>query len=300
MFDILRFCKDYNIDQTTQHHHSSKGWVQIRECPYCKSDNYHLGMNPKKKSFSCWHCGGHKFFDTLELLAGLSRGQLMPVVYSYETDFLPSSLTDEIRKAKFITIPDHVGKITDRHKTYLLQRFFDPDEIEFVYGILGSSHLADDMWKNRIIVPIMSKGKLVNLQGRDITKQKKLRYYSLPNEESVMDLKDTLYGFDNVPGSKIIVVEGVTDVWRLGMGAVATYGTKFTHAQLKMMLSFDEVYVYFDNNDIYAQEMADILYKTLLGFGKKTGVIRDAEHKGDPADLTSNQARMLMKEWRIV
>jgi hypothetical protein len=43
--------------------------------------------------------------------------------------------------------------------------------------------------------------------------------------------KETLYNLDNAKDGTAIVVEGPIDVWRIGDGAVATFGVIYTQKQ---------------------------------------------------------------------
>lgn len=55
------------------------------------------------------------------------------------------------------------------------------------------------------------------------------------------------FTIDKAAGDSCIVVEGVTDVWRLGPGAVATFGIKFRPAQVAMLARhFKTIHVLFD------------------------------------------------------
>ena len=63
-------------------------------------------------------------------------------------------------------------------------------------------------------------------------------------EKSVVNYKDILYNMDRVQGEKVVVVEGITDVWRMGDGFVASFGTTLTSAQINLSdkTQFEEPY----------------------------------------------------------
>jgi DNA primase len=77
------------------------------------------------------------------------------------------------------------------------------------------------------------------------------RYKTLPDKESVIPSKHTLFGLHLLPrdANRVIVVEGPIDQFRMGPGTVATYGTGVTDMQIQQLVAFDRVTVMFDGNE---------------------------------------------------
>jgi DNA primase len=115
-----------------------------------------------------------------------------------------------------------------------------------------------------------------------------------------VNLKDYLYGYDSCVGDSVVVVEGITDVWRLGMGvAVATLGTQTTLAQISLLRKFKKVIILFDRGED-AQKEADKIKQTLLVLG--VSVVNEHLPEGveDPADMFDDQVEdFLKKKWTI-
>lgn len=90
-------------------------------------------------------------------------------------------------------------------------------------------------WSQRLLLPIWDyRGALVSAVGRSLTSQKP-RYLNLPGVS--IKKKGVLYGEDRwVPG-RMILVEGPLDTWRIGDGAVASFGASLTIAQMQKIWS---------------------------------------------------------------
>jgi hypothetical protein len=117
-------------------------------------------------------------------------------------------------------------------------------------------------------------------------------YLACAEKDEVLHHKHLLYGFDAaVVKGQCVVVEGVTDVWRLGAGAVATFGKKYTAEQVVMIANnFEKVFRLFDadaNED-------DQLEWDLVGAGCDVETIH--LYRGDPGQLKDYEAAGLMYE----
>ena len=61
-----------------------------------------------------------------------------------------------------------------------------------------------------------------------------------------MHYKDTVYAGHLATGDKVVVLEGVVDVWKFGPGAVATFGTGCKKSQILALTNWREVIFFFD------------------------------------------------------
>jgi DNA primase len=134
----------------------------------------------------------------------------------------------------------------------------------------------------------------VSFQGRDITDRHDLRYKGCPIEKSVMNYKHILYGIDQCPGTRVVVVEGIVDVWRLGDGFAGSFGTSMTSFQTRLLTRFDEVLFLFDGEP-EAQAKAREYASELASMGKYTEVMSLGEGK-DPGDLNEKEAGYVRKQ----
>jgi DNA primase len=148
-------------------------------------------------------------------------------------------------------------------------------------------------YKFRIIIPILQRGKLASFQGRDYTGRSDLRYKTCEKEKEVVCHKHLLYNADAIPGEDVVVVEGVTDVWRLGPGSVATFGTGFTQEQVMILAGYRRVFLLYDGEEA-ATRRADKLAHAISGLGAEVELV--TLDGGDPAEMSQDDADYMMLE----
>jgi hypothetical protein len=118
------------------------------------------------------------------------------------------------------------------------------------------------------------------------------RYRTLENEDSLENPRSLLYG-EQRAGDRIIVVEGPSDVWRLGNGAVATMGTGWTTEQATRIARFKWRFIMFDN-EVIAQRKARELASEVSAAPGETEIITGIGT--DPGDFTSDEVLKLRRE----
>lgn len=285
---IKQLLEDYNIAYTTEGSNTQEGWININ-CPFCSDPSAHGGFNLAGSYYNCWKCGWHPLENVLSELLGTSKTQQVIEQYQGCSDYRHNK---KIALAKKIKYPTGTDEIQVQHKLYLKKRNFDPDEIKRLWDIKGTGHIGE--YSFRIIMPIYYRNRLVSYQSRDITDKQKLRYKACRIEKEVIHHKHLLYGFDKVKDKMGILVEGVTDVWRLGAGAVAAFGTSYTPEQVSFIhKNFNVLFILFDTEKD-AQDKAKKLSLTLAGLGLRVEIIKLDE--GDPADLGQEEANNIKKE----
>lgn len=277
---ITEVLKRYNIPfkEFPEHHHCTENWINIC-CPFCGDENFKLGIHINCYAVSCWKCGNHKIS---KLFASLN------IPLSIIHKLIPSGEKRRDRdKPKTLSWPDCVQPVSDEHLDYLERRNFDAKEIVRTWSLMGTRRIG--FLRNRIIIPIFQNGIVVSYTSRDITGRSAIRYKNCPINLSIKPAKNCLYGIDKVVGDRIVVVEGPTDVWRLGPGAVATLGTEYTNAQVALMLRFQSVIVLYDRE---AEKEGQKLIRRLRWHNiDATQMTLDVK---DPAELTNSEANQIM------
>lgn len=258
---FLNLCRDYNIQQSSEEHkHSRSGWINVR-CPMCSGhEGHHLGFNLEKEYFRCWRCGPHEHIEIIEKLLNTSKSEAYSILKKYGGRSRNIKKQVQKKRVKQLKFPPGTKKLSERHKKYLQGRDFDPDKLEKKWGLMGTGPTGP--YKHRIIIPIYHKKQLVSFQGRGITNKTTLKYKACSADEEVMNHQNTLYGLDLVTNDKVIVVEGVTDVWRFGPDSVCTFGIEFTMAQISLLKKFNKVFIIFDPEKQAAKQakkMANLL-----------------------------------------
>ena len=264
------------------------------KCPFCPDKSSHGGFNIKKSYYSCHACGGHWLPKVIATLAKTNIDNAIKIIKKYSTGEVHFKKQTKHKYISEITYPPGTGPLTDKAKQYLISRNFDPNYLVSEWGLLSTGNIGN--YKFSILAPIYLKGRLISYQCRDITGNS-IPYKGCPIEESVYFLKYTLYGFDKaILKNKCIVVEGFVDNWRLGPGAVATFGIQFTSQQVLLLAkSFDKIFIMYDEKTEADQEQADKLYHQLtIGYNKNVEIL--SLDSGDPGDLSDEMAKEIMKE----
>lgn len=284
--DIL---SEYDIPTApVGHHHARSGWIQI-DCPYCGRDSqgWHMGYSITGNFVNCWRCGNHRLVNTLIEITGLSYGQVKKLL-----DMLEHPHFEEKRKnLGKLVIPTGVGEMTGVHRRYLSDRGFDPSKIEKLWKVEGIYIVSRLSW--RIWIPIHYHGEIVSWTTRSISNNPKItRYISAGENEEAMPHKELLYGEDFARHA-IIVVEGIFDAWRIGQGAVATFGSGYSTEQLERIAKYPTRAICFDN-EFEAQKRARKLSNDLSVFpGNTYNVTLDRK---DAADESEENIERLRRE----
>lgn len=299
--NIIKLFQDYNIPSQTEGKNWTPGWVMTR-CPFCDDTSTHLGYCLKDDYFRCWRCGWHPATDTLAKLLNTPKGNAFNIMNQYGGKGGRTFKEPKISlNKKPFRLPNDTTTLQWQHREYLEKRGFDPDKLEAEWGLLGTgpvSQINGLYYKNRIIAPIYWDGEMVSFQGRSISSQAKLRYLACPKERELIHHKDILYGKQETWGKVGICVEGITDVWRFGTSAFATFGIEFKTTQVKAIAErFEKIFVVFDCEP-QAKKQAEKLVAEL----SMTGVeARQIDVENDPASMSQGEAdnlvKSLMEDW---
>lgn len=292
-FNALKFLNEYSIDKTINHPHCTPNRVNIH-CPFCKgSRDFHLGIHLINAYGNCWRCGPHSILEIIHEILNISWREAYRILDEY-SDVSGISLRRKKEKIKLtkVKLPVNLRPLIDLHKQYITDRKFSSEKIEDVWGIKSTDVIGD--YKHRIFIPIFYRGEIVSFQCRTPYEHVGLRYKTCAKPHEKIHHKHILYGIDNVVDDTIVVVEGVTDVWRLGPGAVSTFGLGYTREQVFLISKFKNIFILFDNEPA-AQETARKLAEEVAYITKKGRVIVvNSKTSGDPGDLPQEEANKLM------
>lgn len=120
---------------------------------------------------------------------------------------------------------------------YVRRRGFDPVWLgrTFQVGHIQSADYKYRQTKDRLYIPVMSKGRLAGWQARylgDPVPQDVVKYFTMPG----MPASRTLYNYDLAQTRRfVVVVEGPSDVWKVGPEAVAVFKKHISTAQLELL-----------------------------------------------------------------
>lgn len=296
--DIHKLLKDQHIPQAPDGHpHRTEGWVSIH-CPFCiGSKDFHLGISENGRAANCWRCGTHSVAESLSKTLNIPVGKAIHLLNQYTGASIRRPTLDAPVSINPFKLPA-CGPIQQIGKAYLEARGFDPDKIAHEWGVKQTgpiSRLDGIDYSRRLVIPIHWNDDIVSFQTRDMTDRAERKYLACPKQREKVHHKDILYGRpDKWQKQKaLVVVEGVTDVWRLGTAAVATFGIKYKMTQiLELAKAHSRFFILFDNEP-QAQIQARALSVKLKALRCSVQVI---SLKDDPGSLKQDEADDLMHE----
>jgi len=270
------------------HKHCRANWLQLEKCPFCGSDNYHLGINLSSLAGSCWRCGKHTVSEVLKE-HGIPSKKAWALYKFLSGDSRTAVETPRIGLVE----PKGRGPLLGAHKRYLKSRGFNWEEVQKTWSIEGIGLHAKLGW--RIYIPISEKNRRVSWTTRSISPDAEQRYISASAEQESVNHKHVIYGAE-MARQAIIIVEGPTDAWNVGPGAGAVFGTAFTDHQVLKLSQFPFRYVCFDNAPT-AQKVANDLAGQLSCFpGVTENIVLDAE---DPGSASAKEIKQLRKHCNV-
>jgi len=299
MFNIEKYFQDRNIEVHYEGEKNvTRGWVNI-QCPFlgCSDPSWHLGINLDSLLIHCYVCGVKGSIErVVQEIDNCSFSKAQQTIREYSDNEVSISkgkpLFRSVKEVDECILPEEVEKTFHRrHYRYLRDRNFDPDYLIKKYNLMSVYNVG--RYKFRIIIPYYHNSRLVCFNTRDITGKAKLRYQFCDSENSVIEVKHTFYNIDTVK-DRCIIVEGPTDVWRMGDGCIAVSGKQFTREQL-LMLREKEIkkililYDADDNEEKAGEQLANNL----------TGIISWVElielENGDPGELSLEEVRKIRR-----
>ncbi len=243
-----------------EHHHARTGWVNF-DCPYCGKDTekFHMGYSSERRLLNCWKCGRKDLVDVLSLLLNVSIQTAIGISKEItgKIQYLKKAHTGKYRP------PDRINELASVHRGYLRRRKFDPVEITRLWNVRGIG-LSNARFSWRLFIPYILDDQNVNWTTRSVNHVSPNKYVSASANECSIPRTELLYGEDYVRNA-ILAVEGPTDVWRIGPGAVATSGLSYSSAQVEKLAKYPIRGVCFDNS-IDAQNRASELCDALSVF----------------------------------
>lgn len=292
---FFKLCDDYGIKYwQTGFKYCSADHVQI-DCPFCdNSKGPHMGWHLKKHYFNCWSCGWSSTPKVLMALCDVDYPGAKKILQRYkgkEKDlYLPGD--DDNDRPDKCHVP---GKkdLLNMHKNYLEDRGYDPESLQDIWDIRGTNFAGQ--YKYRVIAPIYYRGRIVSYQGRDVTGKQLLRWKACPKDFEILEHQRLLYGYDDCSIDRAILVEGITDVWKMGVGTICGFGMGLTKPQKRLLKRFSQLFIIFDSEK-QAQKLGNDLAKYLSSTTNMEVYNVDIGMNKDPGDLNKLEVREIRKD----
>jgi len=285
---IQDFLRQHGIDyrEGGSHRHVRAGWIGI-DCPRCGqgTGKFHAGIELSTGRAACWKCGGFNSMKLLAEAAGIDWNAVQKTGISFLSGVDAPRI--DFKPGRGLEYPKGLTSLQKPHRAYLKRRGFDPDSIETLWGIQSTGPLSSLAW--RIWIPIELGGRVVSWTTRAIG-ERNPKYLSASPEQELVNHKTVLYGED-LAGHALLVVEGPTDVWAVGPGAVATLGLKVTPQQIERMGNHPMRAICFDSD---ARRQAEALADVLQQYPGETHVVQ-LETGDDLADADEDEIGEIRK-----
>jgi len=236
-FSVKEYLDDRGIDYRTEGDNVSLGWVNI-DCPFCGEDNKHCGIHYEQGNyFHCWVC--NETGDVIKLIMEIESASFSVVKRRLEEYQDGEYFKQRPKKQRRYTrvLPEEFLPIQKNNEPLLVRRYFE--RRGFALSLCqeyGLGWCDQGEYPLRLIVPVHFCGMLVSFQAVDLTGQARVKYIDCPEDRAEMPNKHCLYGIDDI-GDQIILVEGVTDKWRIGRDGVALFTKNWTHKQIELLYS---------------------------------------------------------------
>jgi hypothetical protein len=279
-------CRELGVEfrRHGEHRHVTEGWIGV-DCPGCSPGQrkFKAGYCVSGRVMSCWSCGPLDVVNTLSLLSRRGWSEIFGLAKDLSRDKTVAALK---KAGKYSPPPrwplGYPG--AGPHRAYLRGRGLDVNRLVKLWRVAALS--SGTAYLGRVFIPVFRFGEEVSWTTRAIHPRAQPRYVSSPPDRELSPLKSLLYGMDYVRNA-CVVVEGPVDVWKIGPGAVATFGTNFTREQVLKLSKIPVRAVCFDSEP-QAQRQADKLcallecfpgstYKVTLESGKDAGEADESE-----------------------
>jgi hypothetical protein len=305
--DWIAFLEAHDVEYVSSGPNTKRGNISI-QCPWCGSDDpsEHLSISLTKDAYGCWRNtqhAGRKPFPLVAALLNCSFSQAKLVVQQFSAAD-PESLEEAVMALGGATVPVQQPKLpqelpkafkpikptglTRRFWRYLEGRGFD--DVGALIDRYGLLCCQIDRWKDRVIIPIYSGGKLAGWTARAIQATVNAPRYLTSSPE----VKNTIFNEDELTGGKtLFITEGPFDALKVDfygypkIRATCLYGVNPTLAQISILRQvikrYDHVGILFDSA---AQEQAMQLRDYLPS---KIAIASLPKGVDDPGNLSQGQ-----------
>lgn len=230
---LIELLEKYDIEYATSGKNIGRGYIGLNPCVSCGDARWHCAVNTNTYWTHCFVCGQKSHISNyISRITKTSYSKVKADFREVSIDYAHQK--DETTTNNLVKYPPgfHEG-LNQNCKNYLYNRGFDPEELTFKYNLMYSDW-THTLWKNRLIIPIFYNNKVVSYLGRTLYKGVDPRYKNANNDDVIIPVKQSLYGIDEV-SRHAVLVEGITDKWKFGAGAVATLGVGVTNSQINRL-----------------------------------------------------------------
>jgi len=193
--------------------------------------------------------------ESLYSVAGLDKGKLYGKMFENSLQ-TRTEFPSRIKSIKINGMLDRVEKSEEALSYCQKRNLFKDFRKKFDIRYMKSGKINETYFGNRVCIPIISGGKTVSMEGRDITGKARAKVL-YPKGAYV----STLFNIDNLNRNEpLIVVEGIMDIpkiWKFfTTNVTTTFGIMITTKQKELLSTFDDV-ILMPDGDKAGEDMID-------------------------------------------
>jgi len=287
---------------------SAWGEYYCIRCPFCNDHSPRLWIN---------HCYASEVENGRRQLTHLATcynnqclaqpgryEQLEQIIFGHGYHLRPRPCpirpVTSVFEPKPVTAPGTIVSLSELPEThqareYIKSRGFDPDLLAMQFQIGFVAEVTEprfELTRNRIYIPVMFRNELVGWQCRSLTPDRGPKYLNAPN----MRKSALLYNYDQAATQPfVVVVEGVTSVWRIGAPAVCLFGKTMSMFQQNLLArTWGGIPIFLILDHDAKVEMAQA--KALLAQHNIPALAIELPDARDPADYTVNDITTMLFE----
>lgn len=225
------------------------------DCPFCHKTDNHFSVNLDTGLYKCYICGdgrgrlGGNYVDLVARLERIPYREVDSFLYGKAVTSTIWNIREtepvvlsEVKHRKFVELEGTI----DIKNTSDVYSVFVNKAVAYLDSRSISVDLAQDLgmrvgvrgkYVNRILIPIVENGEVVNFVARDFTGGK-LRYTGPSLADGWQPKSDCIFNIDNIlQDSDVLLVEGIFDAIPLrGLSVGALLGKVVSDKQLVKIL----------------------------------------------------------------
>jgi len=237
-----------------------RGETILVDCPFCNDRRARMSINHRygvideetgSRGTNLWKCYNEECQNKSDNRDAL-RDKLLPEIDLpmggpvFRTPGIRRVAPTGLEPVEFPGLIIPLKDLTPGHHAaaYLERRNFDLTELTDVWGVGYAESMPmrreGAMSSDRIIIPVRFRGVMIGWQSRFIG-DIDWKTTGIPKYLTYFPKSQAIYGFDEAKSSDVIViVEGASDVWRYGPGAVCGFGKKLSNDQVRLIVELTE------------------------------------------------------------
>jgi DNA primase len=164
-------------------------------------------VNTTGYGFFCWQCGEKGSLNKLvQQILGISKSEAWGIMRRFETEPQTGGESHPPHAPVALLPPQEATPWPKSVLAYVRARKYGVETLRDVFRVYGTN--APGKFKNRLIIPIFFNKSLVSFTSRDCTGTSEAKYLNCSKKDSIIPVRNVLYGIDDAHKDIAVIVEG--------------------------------------------------------------------------------------------